>query len=423
MEFTKTNYTKQKKDVNMAKKTLLSLATLVTLSSIASAGAITLYQDTKTGAIYTKPGANRVELGDFVGAKEQYIKEQTTLSKINKKIGAKVKSGVPTLKINGLHFLGYTYTDDKTSDDKDTSKFETRRNYLQAKAYWNKKDHMRVALDTYQDKTDGSWKVRLKYAYLYLNNVLPHTSVELGQAHRPWIDWESSHGWLYRSISKTFIDDKTGAYLVNSSDIGINFKTKMDYFSSEIGIYNGEGYSGKAKGDSMSYEWRLTANILGTGKKRVRVTEDEYFNISLTGQIENEGYYKKDAYGNDFSKRKWWGIHAVYNQPMFLIAGMYIDSSSSTYNKGKGCGTGYSINGEFRPANKWSVFGRYDYWKTEDKDDAGKYRDLDKDQYVAGVAYKYSKNLKFVGGFKSHEAVDFGEGKANQYMLFTEIRW
>jgi len=406
----------------MMKKTVLSLAALAALGSAANAAAITLYQDTETGAIYTKPGVNRIELGDFVSAKEQYIEKQTMLSKINKKLGVKVKSGVPTLKFSGVHYLGYTYTDDKTSANKDTSKFETRRNYLQVKAYWNKKDYMRITLDTHQDTT-GDWKVRLKYAFLYLDNVLPYTGVEFGQAHRSWIDWEEHHGWLYRSISKTFIEDGTAADLTNSSDIGINFKTKTDYFSSELGIYNGEGYHGKAEGNSMSYEWRLTANILGTGKKHVHATEDEYFDISLTGQYEDKNYYKADPYGNDFSKKKWWGIHAVYNQPMFLIAGMYVDSSSSTYNSGKGCGTGYTVNGEFRPAHKWSIFGRYDYWKTENKADAGDYKDLDKDQYIAGVAYKYNKNVKFIGNIKSYDSVNFGKGKADQYMLSAEVKW
>ncbi|WP_456402201.1 hypothetical protein [Hydrogenimonas sp.] len=402
------------------KKTVFSIAAASMLASSLSAGAITLYQDTETGAIYTKPGDGRVELGDFVSAKEQYVENQTALSKVSKKLGVKVKAKVPTLKFSGKHYLGYLYSDDKTAANEDTSKFETRRNYFQVKAYWNKHDYMRITLDTYQNAAND-WAVRLKYAYIFLSDVLPHTGVEFGQAHRSWIDWEEHHGWWYRSISKTFIEDKHAADMTNSADIGINFKTKTPYFSSEVGVYNGEGYHGKAQGNSMSYEWRLTYNVLGTGKQKVHM-DDEYLDLSFTGQYEDKNYYKADPYGNDFSKKQWWGLHAVYNRPEFLIAGMYVDASNSTYNKGKGCGTGYSVNGEFRPAPKWSILGRYDYWKTENSADAGSYADMEKTQYIAGVAYKYNKNVKFIGNITSYDD-KINAAKADNYMFTAEVNW
>ncbi|WP_187647125.1 hypothetical protein [Nitrosophilus labii] len=410
------------------KKITLSFVAAALAASVASASTITLYQDKDTGAIYTKPGPNRVELGDFVSAKEVYVQNETIKSKMSKALkGTKVKSKVKTLKFSGKHYLGYTFTNDKTSANKDNSEFETRRNYLQVKAYWNKKDYMRLTLDTFQNvnETDGkdknSWEVRVKYAYIYLDNILPYTGVEFGQVHRTWIDWEEHHGWLYRSISKTFIEDSTAADLTNSADLGINFKTKMDYFSSEIGVFNGEGYHGDHSGTEMSYEWRLTANILGTGKKHVHPTENEYFDLSFTGQYNNDNNYKPADSKGTPSIKKWWGIHAVYNQPMFLIAGMYVDSSSSTYNKGKGRGTGYTINGEFRPAKKWSVLGRYDYWKIEN--DAYSHAGEDKSQYLAGLAYKYNKNVKFIGNIKSYDAEDIDGKKATQYMFTAEVKW
>ncbi len=340
-------------------------------------------------------------------------------SKISKKLGVKVKAKVPVLKFSGKHYIGYTYTDDKTAANKDSSTFETRRNYFQVKAYWNKKDYMRLTLDTHQN-AENDWAVRLKYAYIFLSDVLPNTGVEFGQAHRSWIDWEEHHGWWYRSISKTFIEDKHGADLTNSADIGINFKTKTPYFSSEIGVYNGEGYHGKHAGTEMSYEWRLTANVFGTGKKKVHM-DDEYFDISLTGQYNNDNHYKNDYLGNP-SNKKWWGIHAVYNQPKFLVAGMYVDSSSSTYNSGKGRGTGYSVNGEFRPVEKWSILGRYDHWEVENDVEAGTYAGKEKDQYIVGAAYDYNKNVKFIGNLTSYDD-KVNKAKADKIMFTAEVHW
>ena len=387
------------------KKALLSLATITALAGSLSAASVTLYQDPDTGAIYTKPGEGRIKLGEFVSKEEL---KKTIRKDIKSELGVKVKSGVPTLKFSGTHYIGYTFTDDRTEADADTSRFETRRNYFQVKAYWNDTDYLRTTLDTFQD-ADGSWLVRLKYAYIYLDlaDYIPYTGVEFGQAHRPWIDWEEHHGWLYRSIAKTFVEEHNGAHLTNSADLGVNFKTKTDYFSSEIGLYNGEGYHGKQKGTNMSFEWRLTANVLGTGKKHVHATEDEYLDISFLGQL-NDGYKG----GEDLN---WYGIHAVYNRPMFLLAGMYYDADNNGESHE---GNGYSFNGEFRPADKWAILGRYDHWTDESGDE-----DVDRDEIIGGVAYTYNKNVKFIVNAFDIDVDEEDGTDETKYMFTTEVHW
>ncbi len=66
------------------KKTVLSAAAMALLSSAASAGAMTLYQDTATGYISTQPGPGRVKLGNFVNVDEQASKEAKSELKIKK---------------------------------------------------------------------------------------------------------------------------------------------------------------------------------------------------------------------------------------------------------------------------------------------------------------------------------------------------
>ncbi len=386
---------------------LFSFAAATLLASTLSAGAVTLYQDSETGAIYTKPGEGRVELGDFVRIEDRSGQEHGEFAKAGKKSGVTLKAKVATLKFGGKHYLGYLYSDDKTAANEDESLFETRRNYFQVKAYWNATDYMRMTLDTHQDDT-GDWKVRLKYAYIYLNlsDYIPYTGVEFGQAHRPWIDWEEHHGWLYRSIAKTFVEEHYGAHLTNSADLGVNFQTKTDYFSSEIGLYNGEGYHGEQVGTNMSFEWRLTANVFGTGRKHVHATEDEYLDISFLGQL-NDGYKG----GEDLN---WYGIHAVYNQPMFLLAGMYYDADNNGESHE---GKGYSFNGEFRPVDKWALLGRYDHWTDESGDE-----DVDRDEIIGGVAYTYNKNVKFIVNAFDID-VDDDSKDETKYMFTTEVHW
>jgi hypothetical protein len=321
--------------------------------------------------------------------------------------GVVIKSKAAVLKFSGTHYLGFVHEDPKVGDKSDY--FETRRNYLQVKAYINDnpKDYMRVTLDTHNEK-GGEVNVRLKYAYLYLDNVLPNTGVEFGQVHRPWIDYEEHHGWLYRSIAKTFVEEHSGAHFTNSADKGINFKTKTDNFSSEIGLFNGEGYHGSDdEGENgLSFEWRLTASLLGTGKKHLH-TSDRYTDISFFGQY-NTKTLKDDE---DFV---WYGVHAVYNEPRFLVAGIYVSADDAGEKNSKKTGDGYSFNGEFRFDDRWTALARYDYFE-EDSDNERK-------EMIAGLSYRYSKHLMLIGNIFNIDESDDSKDE-DRFMLSAEVKW
>ena len=255
-----------------------------------------------------------------------------------------------------------------------------------------------------------------KYAYLYLDEVLPYTGVEIGIAHRPWIDYEEHNSWYYRSFNKVILEEKntateSGVDLVNSADLGVNFKTKTDMFSSEIGLFNGEGYhadkaaANQQNSTNLSFEWRLTGHLLGDGKKvgKNDRTKDTYANISTYGLISS--MHKDDNVLSDDAKeydRDFYGIHAVYNQPEFLLAGQYFtatDSLRRSAGKPDVDYTGWSINGEIRPMTDWTIIGRYDDYKIENKGNvAGS--DVDGTKIIAGLAYKYNKNVNFIGSAK-----------------------
>jgi len=311
------------------------------------------------------------------------------------------------LKVSGKHYLGFVSTTDELTDDT-TNDFETRKNYFDVKAYFKEdsKSYFRTTFDT-THKGDGDWDIRLKYAYLYLNNILPYTGVELGQAHRPWIDFEQHNGWHYRSISKVFLETHEGAHLTNSADIGINFKTKTPYFSSELGIFNGEGYHGVEDGEGLSAEWRLTAHLFGNGKKKPH-NIDTYANISFIGQMND------DSNGHENEDLNWYGIHAVYNQPEFLIATQYIKTDKAN---AKYAGEGYSINGEARFGD-FITLGRYDHFELDANNE-------EKNRGIVGVAYKYNKNIEFVANFMNEKVEDITGTTTdeNSLMVTAEINW
>ncbi len=389
------------------KKGLLSIVVAALSVGSLHATTITLYQDKDTGAIYTKPGPNRISLGEFVSKEEL---QKTQVGQMKKELKAtQIFSKVPKLKINGVHYLGYHYIDYDDKAKSDVSRFETRRNYLQVKAYWNKKDYARLTLDTHQ-QSNGDWVARLKYAYLYLSDVLPFTGVEFGQVHRPWIDYAEHHGWLYRSISETFVETHNGAHVINSAAPGVNFKTKTPYFTSEIGLFNNGGYHAIKSGTGQSFEYRLTYEAFGTGKEHVHATSDRWLNLSLYGRV-------LTGTDNGTNKDTMTGLHAVYNQPLFLIAGHIMRDDN---DGGKHDGHGWSLNGEFRPIARWSLLARYDHWKVTPANAA----EYTKKNTIFGIAYTYNKNVKFIANadLYSDDQASKNNDK-NEYLLTAEVKW
>jgi hypothetical protein len=469
----------KKTGVILMKKVALSALAAVVISGVASADALSLYSDPKTGQVFTTAGEGRVEMGDFVSAKEVDIqlrdlesKNSEYQDKMSKYVN--VKSKAKTLEFSGTHYFGLTSASPSTlstnavagvtsSYPGTSSGFELRRNYLQVKAYFNDKDYFRVTMDATKElaseagtdaKTKGYAEVFVKYAYLYLDKVLPYTGVEIGIAHRPWIDYEEHNAWHYRSFNKVVLEEKntrteTGVDLVNSADFGVNFQTKTDAFSSEIGIFNGEGYhadkaaANQASDSKLSVEWRLTGHILGDGTKvgKNDRTKDTYANISTYGLISKN--HKDDNLNlqgtnsvNEYD-RSFYGIHAVYNQPEFLIAGQYFTAKDDKRTKDIATTfdtkeyKGWSINAEYRPIKDWTVIGRYDNYEIEQELNGAKSSRIKGDKIIAGLGYNYSKNVNFIASAKfADEKDELVAAKVNDtgaskdvYMLTTEVKW
>ena len=333
------------------------------------------------------------------------------------------------LKFSGVHYLGFTQKDMREGSA--TNNFEVRRNYLQVKAYLleNPKSYLRVTLDTeYTAKHDDHADVYAKYAYIYLADVLANTGVEFGMVHRPWIDYEEHQGWLSRSISKVFAEASEAGHLTNSSDLGFNFKTKTPYFTSEVGVFNGEGYHGKNGtttedekaniGDGVSAEWRFTASIMGNGTLKRKAVKDTYFDASFFGQ------YNMENSANAGETYKIYGLHTVYNMPSFLISAQYIMSENNKKDETDFNGQGYSINGVYRFGQKkeFSIIGRYDNWENENST-SGTVGDVENNM-IYGMAWQQNKNIKWLATGQSYYIEGANDSKDyNSAMITAEVHW
>ena len=380
-------------------KIILSAITTLAISAV-SANAMNLYQDAN-GQVFTTKGEDRT-----------LIKTPTD-----------VHSKASKLKFSGLTYIGATAKDFK-DNQATTGQMEIRRAYFQLKAYFleDTKSYYRVTFDMSKDVT-GDEKLRAKYAYLYLNDILPSTGVEIGLAHRPWHDYEEHNSWYFRNISKVLIEDSDhGPDLSNSADFGVMTKTKTKYFDADIGIFNGEGYHAYQNAQNgLSLEWRMTAHILGVSGKD-KQTKKTYWDASFFGQY-NKKHKKVATINEDLI---FTGLHTVYNQPSFLVSAQYV-YSQDTRSEGNvvsgQAGSGYSMNGEYRlgDTKEYRMFARYDSWTpkklSNEKEDKG---------YILGAAWEQNHNLQWVGNVI---VTDNEKGSAKYahngtaYMLTAEIRF
>ncbi len=320
-----------------------------------------------------------------------------------------VKSGAGVLKFSGEHRLTFTNSDAKDANgfDKDgNGKFSIDRTYFQVKAYFADcpKSYARITLDVKDD--DGTYNTYLKYSYLYLANVLPHTGVELGQVHKPWIDYEEHYGFKEQAVYGVYTDK---LHVTSSADRGINFKTKLANFSSEIGVFQGEGYKNvptyASKG--LSLDARLTYHVFGTKDKQ------NYFNISVAG-ANNSKHNEIDATTDTYGDKTWSLVHAVYKNSQFLLAGQYLNVSKDkvgidTDDKGNG----YSVNGDLY-FGKTTLFARYDEFK-RDRDNN------EKKKTIGGVSYKYTKNVTFA--LSSMKFQETNKADENKVQALAWIKW
>ena len=407
------------------KKIVLSALAAMTLGTVA-ANAVDLYED-ENGQVFTSAAEGRTLIED---------KSTSVFSHSDK------------LKFSGLTYIGYTYNDYKSGTTsrpavnykEDTSRFEIRRAYFQLKAYLldDPKSYFRITFDAHQDSdttaaigqagpTDGDFSLRVKYAYLYINDILPNTGVEIGIAHRPWHDYEEHNSWYYRNISKVLVEQGNGAHLSNSADAGFNFKTKTQYFDSELGLFNGEGYHEIQATKGLSFEWRTTVHFLGVNGKDKQTTKT-YWDASFFGQYNKEHKSYSTGSGVAYDDLVFGGLHTVYNQPEFLLAAQYIfsdDTSDTSGRVSQQAGEGYSFNGEYRIGEEkdWRILGRYDRWTP---DNISSSNEKAQDTYLFGGAWEQNKNVEWVANMTFTDNED-GSARENRngiaYMLTAEVRF
>ena len=108
-----------------------------------------------------------------------------------------------------------------------------------------------------------------------------------------------------------------------------------------------------------------------------------------------------------------YGFHAVYNMPSFLISAQYVIADNDNDTTYKKSGSGYSVNGSYRFGSKYEyeLLARYDNWTAKMKDSP----DLDTENYIYGGETYIAKDKKDYAGKYTQ---DF-----NAILVTAEVNW
>src|SRR3989449_7909099 len=146
----------------------------------------------------------------------------------------------PQVTVSGVSYLQYLYQLKDTANH--NNNFDVTRAYINIIGRFSGGVSTRITADVNPPAGDNSLRYRLKYAYVAYTPQGSSLTYKLGQIHTPLIDWEEAL-WDYRMQGTMAME--RGGYL-SSSDfgLGVDGNWNADRVNMQVGIYNGESYSG-----------------------------------------------------------------------------------------------------------------------------------------------------------------------------------
>ncbi len=290
-------------------------------------------------------------------------------------LGAQAQAAqAPQVTVSGVSYLQYVYQLKDTANH--NNNFDVTRAYINVIGRFSGGVTTRITADVNRPAGDASLRYRLKYAYVAYTPQGSSLTYKLGQIHTPWIDWEEAL-WDYRMQGQMAME--RGGYL-SSSDfgLGVDGNWNADRVNMQVGVYNGESYSG-GTGDQRK-------DLMGRVSVRVKPTDDG----SRVGglRVSAYGQYGKPTGGGRRSRLL--GMLS-YRTRQITLAGEYAVTKDST-TAPKLSGSVASFFGVYHFTNsKAAVLARVDL--TDPNTNVGNNRLT---RVVGGASYQLSPNLRLL---------------------------
>lgn len=173
-----------------------------------------------------------------------------------------------SIRVGATIFYDYTFSNSPKKADADgnevkQSAFDVKRTYININGTVSRLVSFRITPDikreTGNSSLNGSLSFRIKYAFAQFNLAewLPSGSrIRVGIHQTPFIEAQEDV-YRYRFQGTVFAERDGG---LSSADAGVSFRTMLpsDYGDVQVGLYNGEGYTGAEANDQKSLQLRAT---------------------------------------------------------------------------------------------------------------------------------------------------------------------
>ncbi len=174
----------------------------------------------------------------------------------------------PTITVGGVGYLNYSYQLKKDSalaaGVGHGNNFDVARAYVNVLGKFAEGVSSRVTTDVDgRAAAAGQLSIRLKYAFVaWQPGAKGPLTYKFGMIPTPWIDFEETV-WDYR-MQGPVAADRLGK--LTSSDIGAGTDGMWHYdqFAVQVGVYNGEGYSGAPGDQGKDVEARASYRLMRT---------------------------------------------------------------------------------------------------------------------------------------------------------------
>jgi Gram-negative porin len=296
----------------------------------------------------------------------------------------------PSVTVGGIAYAQYQYqfhSDSSLTPSGHQNNFDVTRAYLNVIGKFGEGIVTRVTIDVDGRKAaSNQLSYRLKYAYVAWTPTNSPLTLKLGEIHTPLLDWEEAV-WDYRMQGSMPME--RGGY-VSSSDFGAGVDGTWDKnrFDLQVGIYNGENYSGAPGDQRKDLEGRVSLRVMETD------LPGKAGGLRLTAY----GQYGKPTTGG--KRERYLGVVSYKSKAVTLVGEFAATKDSVTGDGGATAAvanrTGRVISGYGTvklPNSKAAIIGRVDI--TDPNTGSGASNDK-LTRIIGGVSYQLTPNLRLL---------------------------
>ncbi|MFN7914888.1 MAG: hypothetical protein U0Q55_06075 [Vicinamibacterales bacterium] len=265
----------------------------------------------------------------------------------------------PSVKLGGVLFTDFTYTQSPEATDADgnafhPSQFNVGRTYINITGNLNHIVSFRFTPDISREtgpgsSLNGSLEYRVKYAFgqVNLDDWMPRGSwVRFGIQQTPWVDFQEN---VYRYRFQGTVFSEREGYL-SSSDAGVSFHYNLpsNYGELHAGFYNGENYNRAEVNSQKAFQVRGSVRPFATG-------------AAVARGLRVHGFYDADNYVKSGERRRA-DVGATFEHARLNAGIEYLATTDQTsVNRASVSGHGFSLWATPRASNGWEALLRYDH--------------------------------------------------------------